>query len=291
MTDLMNDYTAFVASHNGEYPRATVPAERDLALWMQNTGALQDSGQLDPATVARLETIDGWAAHDYDRRWLTRVREYELWLKEHDGRRPRMNGAGTTPYERVLGRWATHQRRTIRAEDSGCRKPDARARILHDRIPTLLQNGWADWARRLSEYTAWATRTGTAPEGGSEDQTERQLGRWLLRQIDELSLDRLSADRVSALDRAISGWADNVDLSWETRLHRYRRFVESNGGCAPRDGTGNKFEQFLFGWELAQRAAIGDGVLDADRVALFHSVNPNREHTAACTHLNKPRRR
>ena len=92
----------------------------------------------------------------------------------------------------------------------------------------------------------------------------------------------MPADRSESLDRAVPNWSANVDLSWEGRFARYQRFIESNGGCAPRDGTGNKFGQFLFGWDVAQRTAISDGFLDAARVRLFNGVNPRRTHTAAC---------
>ncbi len=117
------------------------------------------------------------------------------------------------------------------------------------------------------------------------------MGKWLYRQIDELNLDRLAADRISALDRAVPGWSAHVDLTWDGRLARYAKFVESNGGCAPRDGTGNKFEQFLYNWDLAQRAAASDGTLDAARAREFTAVNPSRAHSAACKHKNHPRRR
>lgn len=162
---------------------------------------------------------------------------------------------------------------------------------MQERIPSLLAKGWAGWVRRLSEYTFWTTKHDSSPEASSEDRQEQALAKWLLRQMDELALDRLSTDRAEALDRAVPSWSANVDLSWEGRFARYQKFVESNGGCAPRDVTGNKFEQFLHGWDLAQRAAISDGLLDASRVRLFNGVNPSRSHTAACRHKNQPRRR
>lgn len=292
-TSMMNKYAHFLEQSNGIHPRPEVASERHLAVWATEMGFLCENGELPAADRARLRAFPNWADTRLDRQFLNRVREYELWLEEHDGAAPRMNGVGICYYERSLGVWAAVTRHAIRNEGVHYRKREERAEILRARLPGLLDNGFQKWGLLFREYVAFQQRIGSNPEFvRGANANENRLARWMIRQREELSCDRLTGDRKSALDAAIPGWSDGVDMTWEATFARYEAFVSRNSGCAPRDATGNKLEQFLYSWDIEMRRSIGAHLLPIDRLRLFQGVGARTEHNAAaCQHVNQPRRR
>ena len=160
----IDTYRTFVIEHDGLHPRLEVESERKLAVWAADIGQWCENGEVSPIVRDQLHAIPDWADTAADRIWLNKVREYQMWLDEHDGNHPRMNGVGTTPYERHLGAWAAKMRHCIRSTTLPMRNKEERAEILRQRIPSLLDNGWNSWSSTFREYVAWTLKHGARPK-------------------------------------------------------------------------------------------------------------------------------
>lgn len=203
-----------------------------------------------------------------------------------------MNRKGTTAYERRLDVWATTQRQRLRIENStGLDFRRDRVKLLERDSPGLLRNGWRTWERTFGLDLAWLEfHDGAAPTGGRDDPAEaRQLADWIQRQRWEYSIDNLAADRVDALDAKLPGWSARIDISWIARLERYREWVASSGGCAPRPNTDNNLEAFLHRWSSWQQELILTGDLPDDLARALLAIRARTEHGPSCQHVNEKR--
>lgn len=100
---------AWLAAHPGIYPPASSsdPETARLGRWINTQRTRRDQLSLD--RQARLERLPGWvwAVHPA---WGARLNDLIAWLDNHNGTYPRRDGRDTTPAERSLNEWVSHQR-------------------------------------------------------------------------------------------------------------------------------------------------------------------------------------
>ncbi|WP_022894578.1 hypothetical protein [Agromyces subbeticus] len=287
-------YGAFAAANGPDWrPRPWIEHERELAIWTENTGYQRASGLLPATDSDRVGRIPGWADSPADRRFLETLREYALFLAESDGVHPRMSGAGTTPYERRLGVWATRCRKVLKTPDGEVVDGRLdRVALLREHASGLLDNGFRSWERSIGQFLAWVEFNEEWPTDSDEaPEAERRLASWLRRQRWMFSLDQLDASRKERLDQVLVGWRDSVDVSFESRLERFKAWIVKNGGCAPRPTTENKTEAFWYQWHSTQCELDRNGLLDEDRSNAFGKLRMRAQHTPQCRHTNTPRKR
>ena len=158
--------------------------------------------------------------------------------------------------ERSLGEWITHQRRRARGTSP------QHAALTHNQldllaaIPGLMTDRNASWDANFKAVRAFTNERGRVPSQGSEDDHERRLGRWVVRQRQRLRGTDRNRAPLSSRERAaletLPGFAEGSGDAWATMFSRVKAFVAEHGALPRRNGTGSQRE--LAHWLSKQRA-------------------------------------
>ncbi|MGX5697370.1 helicase associated domain-containing protein [Agromyces soli] len=232
-------------------------SERALAQWLRRQRELARAGRLGEPRTRRLDALAvGWL-DPRELEWRANAVAVGLHLA-HTGGYP---SAGADDLdERRLANWLRTQRRAERAS----RLAPGRLAWLDLNLPSWRRPSdetWSASAGLLEDFCADHRRlpVDTAPA----DDLERRLARWLRRQREAASEDRLDDDCRRRLDAIAPGWFDPVGARW-TRMARATAAWTGRRG-APSKHAADPAERRLGEWLAAQRRAAASGALRPER--------------------------
>lgn len=199
------------------------------------------------------------ARNTRDERFFRNVDDYAA-FRASRGREPNRLSADLN--EKRLARWLDNAR-------SGALDITQERRAALDAVnPNWDTPRTQPWKRRLETYVSFLTEHGREPRLRAEDRAERTLAEWMRTQ--RSTADRLSADRVAALDAAVPNWhvRRRVAPTFEERVGEYAVFLATHRRDPGRSSDSAE-EASLASWLYRQRL-VATGV----QAAALEAVSP-----------------
>lgn len=182
-------------------------------------------------------------------------------------------GGRRTAREAALRQWLRGQRvKACRGELSG------------DRVRAL-DHVDGDWRANQASLT-WESKLTAAAleyqETGQVPGTDVEAGVWLQRQRSRMSVDKLTADQLQALDDEIPGWRNLNRLTWARHARSLALHVKRTGNL-PTSRSIDQEALRLYRWLARQREGGRLGKLDEGQIAQMVSIDPQWRGGAAGT--------
>jgi hypothetical protein len=228
-----------------------------LGSWANDQRTAKSRGELSVERARRLEKV-GFAWNVRDVAWEKMYRQLADFKSQH-GHCDVSSYSGN----RVLGRWATRQRRAKRSGTLSHGQVE-RLDVLGFHWVPLDQN-WESMFRQLVEFKSHNGHC-NVPARYAKDPV---LGRWVSKQRASGLSGTLSADRAARLNELGLVW-DPYTSAWEDMFRQLSGFRADNGHCnVPAKSSANRP---LGMWVSTQRTARKSGTLTRDRKARLDAL-------------------
>jgi hypothetical protein len=241
-------------------------ANPQLGKWVSNQRGIYKNGKLEDDRVAKLnelgfqwEVIDDWWTRVFQRQWMARYNELKAYKRKI--------GDCNVPQEyeanRQLGNWVSNQRGIYK-----------NGKLADDRVAKLNELGFQwevlvteDWWTRYDQLVAYHKDHGHC-NVPSQDEANRQLGKWVSRQRYLNKKGELEDDRVAKLNELGFVW-NSQDQSWQKRYGQLVAYHKDHGHC---NVPSQDEDRQLVRWVKTQREFKKDGKLADDRVAKLNEL-------------------
>ena len=237
--------------------RYKTPEGQPLGSWANTQRTLRRKGKLSAERIELLNGLGDWS-------WELRASRWSEWfelLQEHyeDTDTTRVLDDYTTPGGQPLGSWTGRQRTYKR-----------RGKLSAERIEKLSSLGdwswepfgddqWMGWFGQLQEYFK-ANGTARVPD-------DCPLGSWVGGQRRLYKKGKLSAERISTLERLGPTWSWNPENDrWMEMYGQLQAHYEATGSTLVQE-TGT-----LLSWAGHQRVLYRKGRLSAERIQLLSDL-------------------
>jgi superfamily II DNA or RNA helicase len=236
----------------------------NLGQWLANKRRAKRKDELSEDRIAALDEL-GIVWNPMETTWNRRLAVCRAWCELH--------GSLATVGEDVvldgfnIGSWLANKRRAKRKDE-----------LSEDRIAALDELGivWdpreTKWEAGLAFCRAWCEEHGSLATVEHGVVAHRfKLGSWLDNRREDKRKDRLSEDRIAALDELGIVW-DPVETTWEEGLAACREWCEEHGSFATV-----KFDTIFEGLKLGawlnhRRQERKQGQLSEDRIAALDEL-------------------
>ena len=238
-----------------------------LGGWIAEQRTAFSRGTMTPEREQLLQELPGWLWDARSAAWDEGYRRLSIYISEN--RHARVPAAYHTADGFALGRWVSSQRKSFAAGTLDDERQQ-RLRQLSDWTWETRSDAWDVRYRSLNDYViqyghADVPSDYITPEGFP-------LGRWVIRQRNELASGKLTADKQQRLE-SLDGWIwDTRSDSWEEGYQHLISHVDHHGDARVSDGYRTQDGFQLGRWVSYQRIAFGNSKLSLDRRRRLESV-------------------
>jgi superfamily II DNA or RNA helicase len=260
----------FIRNNDGKFPSwsSENDKEKSLGIWCSKQRTNKKKNKLSEDQIKSLEEITGWKWEtDLDAVWQGKREEVVEFIRNNDGKFP--SGSSKNDKDKSLGLWCMTQRTNKKKGD-----------LSEDRIASLEEIiGWkwdadAVWQGKREEVFEFIrNNNGKFPSWSSENDKEKSLGKWCVRQRTNKKKNKLSEDRITSLEE-ITGWKWETDLDavWQGKREEVFEFIRNNNGKFPSTVSNDKEEKSLGNWCVTQRKNKKKGDLSEDQITSLEEI-------------------
>ncbi len=238
-----------------------------LGSWIQNRRNEYSKGKLSKDRIRALEEVSGWSWDPIEDQWVAgyeRLKEYA----DREGHAKILNRYITSDGFR-LGNWVGNRRNRYK-----------KGKLSEDHIRALEKvSGWTwetidEWWIEGYEYLKeFVKREGHArvPKGFITSDDFR-LGIWAQNRRNKYKLDKLSEDRIRALE-AMPGWSwDPIEDKWTKGYECLKEYVDSEGHAKVHAEYISSDGFTLGTWVNTQRYNYKKNALSKDRIMALEEM-------------------
>jgi hypothetical protein len=202
----------------------------------------------------------------------TRADELGAWMRSSGGRTPSRHSEDE--HERRLATWRYERLRRLRDGTLSPERKDCLDAVAPGWCPTPQGDTFRAWAEALG---AWLVSSGgRVPSRHSEDEHERALARWRIKQACQLRDGTLSPEREECLDAVAPGWRPRTRgaADFHARARAVGQWMVWSDGKVPDGRSDDWYERRLNEWRRRWLFQLRTGTLPSEQEQYLDEVAP-----------------
>lgn len=241
------------------------PEEAKIARWCGTQRKTYKNKDL--ITQERVKMLDGigFIWNNFGQIWQDWFEKLKLFIRENSGKWPSQKSKNFL--ERKLGQWCSKQRQDKKIDKLEMEKVD----LLDDiKFPwDELDLRWHLMFQELIEFRK--ANPNKWPSGKSKDLQEAILGRWCGVQRKTFKTNKLSQERINALNKIEFLW-DPSSHEWDIQFNYLKEYRSLNPNKWPTREEEFPLGNFLGLWVHTQRKALKNDELSLKRIELLNNI-------------------